>query len=72
MTVLKNSLSTKFVSRWMDLMCNLALEAVSIVARGRGAEVRKGLVGVTKDARSKGMKQSLVLQLTLILRGFAA
>lgn len=53
MTVLRNSLSTKFVSRWMDLMCNLALEAVSIVARGRGAEVRKGLVSANGGANLK-------------------
>jgi len=29
--IIKSCLSTKFVSRWMDLMCNLAYEAVSTI-----------------------------------------
>ncbi|ESU37620.1 Putative TCP-1/cpn60 chaperonin family protein [Giardia duodenalis] len=70
MTVLKNSLSTKFVSRWMDLMCNLALEAVSIVARGRGAEVRKGLAGVTEDAHSKGDEAELGASVDIDIKRF--
>ncbi|EFO64727.1 TCP-1 chaperonin subunit gamma [Giardia lamblia P15] len=70
MTVLKNSLSTKFVSRWMDLMCNLALEAVSIVARGRGAEVRKGLMNVNDGTHPKDDEASLDASVDIDIKRF--
>lgn len=60
MTVLKNSLSTKFVSRWMDLMCNLALEAVSIVARGRGAETHRNVTSRENDEGDDGHTEAPV------------
>lgn len=34
LTVIRNSLGTKFVNRWSDLMCELAYDAIRIVSRG--------------------------------------
>lgn len=36
LNIVKSCLSTKFVSRWMDLMCNLALDSVSTVVTQDG------------------------------------
>lgn len=36
LNIIKSCLSTKFVSRWIDLMCNLALESVSTIVTQDG------------------------------------
>lgn len=55
MALIKTSIGTKFSSRWSDLMCSLALQAVRTVAVA--AEVENGLNGasspITTDASSK-------------------
>ena len=35
LSLIKTSIGTKFVARWSDLMCNLALQAVRTVEIGR-------------------------------------
>jgi T-complex protein 1 subunit gamma len=36
LSIIRSCLSTKFVSRWMDLMCDLALDSVSAVVHQDG------------------------------------
>ncbi|ORX68009.1 T-complex protein 1 [Linderina pennispora] len=47
--LIKSAIGTKFVSRWNDLMCGLALTAVQIVAKSEGADVRE--VDIKRFAR---------------------
>lgn len=47
LALIKTSIGTKFSSRWSDLMCSLALEAVKTVAVT--AEAENGLVGGGKS-----------------------
>lgn len=37
LSIIRSCLSTKFVSRWMDLMCDLALDSVSAVVHQDGS-----------------------------------
>ena len=48
LALIKTSIGTKFSSRWSDLMCRLALDAVRTVAVT--AEAENGIVGGGKDA----------------------
>lgn len=48
LALIKTSIGTKFSSRWSDLMCSLALQAVKTVAVT--AEAENGLVGASVDA----------------------
>ena len=48
LALIKTSIGTKFSSRWSDLMCSLALQAVRTVAVT--AEAENGLVGGDKGA----------------------
>nr|XP_018266593.1 T-complex protein 1 subunit gamma [Kwoniella dejecticola CBS 10117]OBR88751.1 T-complex protein 1 subunit gamma [Kwoniella dejecticola CBS 10117] len=48
MALIKTSIGTKFSSRWSDLMCSLALQAVQTVAVS--AEAESGLVGGTSSS----------------------
>ncbi|WWC66919.1 T-complex protein 1 subunit gamma [Kwoniella pini CBS 10737] len=48
MALIKTSIGTKFSSRWSDLMCSLALQAVQTVAVS--AEAESGLVGGTTSS----------------------
>ncbi|WOO82460.1 T-complex protein 1 subunit gamma [Vanrija pseudolonga] len=47
LSLIKTSIGTKFVSRWSDLMCRLALDAVRTVAVT--AEAENGLVGSSSE-----------------------
>jgi T-complex protein 1 subunit gamma len=47
LALIKTSIGTKFSSRWSDLMCSLALQAVRTVAVT--AEAENGLVGASSD-----------------------
>jgi T-complex protein 1 subunit gamma len=47
LALIKTSIGTKFSSRWSDLMCSLALQAVRTVAVT--AEAENGLVGASND-----------------------
>jgi T-complex protein 1 subunit gamma len=47
LALIKTSIGTKFSSRWSDLMCSLALQAVKTVAVT--AEAENGLVGASSD-----------------------
>ena len=53
MALIKTSIGTKFSSRWSDLMCSLALQAVKTVAVT--AEAENGLVGGTAGSKESGM-----------------
>ena len=53
LALIKTSIGTKFSSRWSDLMCSLALQAVKTVAVT--AEAENGLVGATTGSKESGM-----------------
>ena len=54
LALIKTSIGTKFSSRWSDLMCNLALQAVRTVAVT--AEAENGSVGGEKGASLLNIK----------------
>ncbi|WWC97149.1 T-complex protein 1 subunit gamma [Kwoniella sp. B9012] len=53
MALIKTSIGTKFSSRWSDLMCSLALQAVRTVAVT--AESENGLVGGSAEGKSESL-----------------
>lgn len=53
LALIKTSIGTKFSSRWSDLMCSLALQAVKTVAVT--AEAENGLVGGVTGSKESGM-----------------
>ncbi|WVQ94042.1 T-complex protein 1 subunit gamma [Kwoniella sp. CBS 9459] len=65
LALIKTSIGTKFSSRWSDLMCSLALQAVRTVAVT--AEAENGLVGSSTDAE----KGSLLNIKTVDLKRYA-
>ncbi|ORX33603.1 chaperonin Cpn60/TCP-1 family [Kockovaella imperatae] len=48
LAIIKTSIGTKFSSRWSDLMCSLALQAVQTVAES--AEAESGMIGSSTDS----------------------
>ena len=54
LALIKTSIGTKFSSRWSDLMCTLALQAVRTVAVS--AEAENGLVGGDKGSSQLNIK----------------
>lgn len=54
LAIIKTSIGTKFVSRWSDLMCKLALDAVQTVAVT--AEAENGLVGGSAGGKELNIK----------------
>lgn len=54
LAIIKTSIGTKFVSRWSDLMCRLALDAVKTVAVT--AEAENGLVGAGSGGKELNIK----------------
>jgi T-complex protein 1 subunit gamma len=53
LALIKTSIGTKFSSRWSDLMCSLALQAVRTVAET--AEAENGLIGSSSTGGDKPM-----------------
>ncbi|BEJ11003.1 hypothetical protein CspHIS471_0104250 [Cutaneotrichosporon sp. HIS471] len=54
LAIIKTSIGTKFVSRWSDLMCHLALDAIKTVAVT--AEAENGLVGSVAGGKELNIK----------------
>lgn len=54
LAIIKTSIGTKFVSRWSDLMCHLALDAVKTVAVT--AESENGLIGSGEGGKELNVK----------------
>lgn len=54
LAIIKTSIGTKFVSRWSDLMCRLALDAVKTVAVT--AEAENGIVGAGAGGKELNIK----------------
>ncbi|BEI79932.1 hypothetical protein CcaverHIS002_0104610 [Cutaneotrichosporon cavernicola] len=54
LAIIKTSIGTKFVSRWSDLMCHLALDAIKTVAVT--AEAENGLVGSGAGGKELNIK----------------
>jgi T-complex protein 1 subunit gamma len=54
LALIKTSIGTKFVSRWSDLMCRLALDAVKTVAVT--AEQESGFVGASEGGAALNIK----------------
>lgn len=69
LALIKTSIGTKFSSRWSDLMCSLALQAVQTVAVSAEAENGQGISGV--GANGKGMGGSEVNIKTVDLKRYA-
>lgn len=53
--LIKTSIGTKFVSRWSDLMCNLALKAVRTVAR---MDEHSDVLGATGPQKEVDLKRN--------------
>nr|WCZ58350.1 T-complex protein 1 subunit gamma [Paratrimastix eleionoma] len=47
-SIIRTTLGTKFASRWMDLMCDLALKAVLLVGGGTSAAQRAGAIDLKR------------------------
>lgn len=69
--LIQTSIGTKFVNRWSDLMCNLALKAVRIVAKdvdisGTGPTVGKKEVDIKRYARIEKVSGGLIEDSTVL------
>ncbi|WVF66426.1 T-complex protein 1 subunit gamma [Kwoniella sp. CBS 6097] len=69
LALIKTSIGTKFSSRWSDLMCSLALQAVRTVAVT--AEAENGLVGSSNSSSPEGEKGGLLNIKTVDLKRYA-
>ncbi|WVW81701.1 T-complex protein 1 subunit gamma [Kwoniella bestiolae CBS 10118] len=66
MALIKTSIGTKFSSRWSDLMCSLALQAVRTVAVT--AESENGIVGGSTASSAEGKAEPLNIKTVDIKR----
>ena len=66
LALIKTSIGTKFSSRWSDLMCSLALQAVQTVAVT--AEAENGLVGASSDSGMGSTAPTLTIKTVDIKR----
>ena len=64
--LVKSTLGTKFVSRWSDLMCNLALDAVKCVAMETNGKTE---VDIKRYARIEKVRFLVRFLISLILLG---